>query len=425
MDGPSTSLLFAILAFLILLSGFFSSAETGMLSLNRYRLKHLVKKKNRGAIRASKLLRRPDRLIGVILIGNNFVNIMATTVATALTTRIIGEWAIVWLLPAVLTFVILIFAEVTPKSVAAAYPEKVAFPASIILRPLLLLLMPAVWLVNGISNGLARLFGLDTSKSSLGDHLHPEELRTVLDEAGDLIPDQHQGMLLNVLDLENASVEDILIPRNEIVGIDLEDGIEKIIDDIQNAEYTLIPVFEGDINKIVGVLHQRNIAKFLRSEGSTAVTHEAIRSLTNKPYFIPESTPLSIQLLNFQKEKKRMAVVVDEYGDVMGLATLVDLLEQIVGDLATDAAEDEREEIISLEDDWFLIDASASLRDINRNLGWNLPTDGPKTLNGIIVEYLESIPDAAVSFEINKYRIEIKEIGETRIEKALVLELNS
>ncbi len=425
MDGPSTTLLFAILAFLILLSGFFSSAETGMLSLNRYRLKHLVKKKNRGAIRASKLLRRPDRLIGVILIGNNFVNIMATTVATALTTRIIGEWAIVWLLPAVLTFVILIFAEVTPKSVAAAYPEKVAFPASIILRPLLLLLMPAVWVVNGISNGIARLFGLDTSKSSLGDHLHPEELRTVLDEAGDLIPDQHQGMLLNVLDLENASVEDILIPRNEIVGIDLEDDIDKIIDDIQNAEYTLIPVFEGDINKIVGVLHQRNIAKFLRSEGSTAVTHEAIRSLTTKPYFIPESTPLSIQLLNFQKEKKRMAVVVDEYGDVMGLATLVDLLEQIVGDLATDAAEDEREEIVSLQDNWFLIDASASLRDINRNLGWNLPTDGPKTLNGIIVEFLESIPDAAVSFEIDKYRIEIKEIGDTRIEKALVLEKNS
>lgn len=425
MDGPSTTLLFAILAFLILLSGFFSSAETGMLSLNRYRLKHLVKKKNRGAIRASKLLRRPDRLIGVILIGNNFVNIMATTVATALTTRIIGEWAIVWLLPAVLTFVILIFAEVTPKSVAAAYPEKVAFPASIILRPLLILLMPAVWVVNGISNGIARLFGLDTSKSSLGDHLHPEELRTVLDEAGDLIPDQHQGMLLNVLDLENASVEDILIPRNEIVGIDLEDDIDKIIDDIQNAEYTLIPVFEGDINKIVGVLHQRNIAKFLRSEGSTAVTHEAIRSLTNKPYFIPASTPLSIQLLNFQKEKKRMAVVVDEYGDVMGLATLVDLLEQIVGDLATDAAEDEREEIISLEDNWYLIDASASLRDINRNLGWHLPTDGPKTLNGIIVEYLERIPDAAVSFEIDQYRIEIKEIGEMRIEKALVLEVNS
>ncbi len=422
MDGLSTSLLFGILAFLILLSGFFSSSETGMLSLNRYRLKHLVKNKNRGAVRASKLLSRPDRLIGVILIGNNFVNIMATVVAGVLTARLIGEWATVWLLPIVLTIVILIFAEVTPKSVAAVYPEKVAFPASIILMPLLFILLPVVWLINGISNGIARVFGLDTSASSLGDHLHPDELRTVVDEAGDLIPDQHQGMLLNVLDLEKASVEDILIPRNEIMGIDLEDDIDEIIDDIQNAEYTLIPVYIGDINKIVGVLHQRNIAKFLKSEGSTAITHEAIKNLSSKPYFIPESTPLSTQLLNFQKEKKRMGIVVDEYGEVMGLATLVDLLEQIVGDFATDAAEAEREEIVEQEDHWFLIDASASIRDINRNLGWELPTDGPKTLNGIIVEFLESIPDAAVSFEIQNYRFEIKEIGETRIEKALVLE---
>ncbi len=422
MDGLSTSLLFGILAFLILLSGFFSSSETGMLSLNRYRLKHLVKNKNRGAVRASKLLSRPDRLIGVILIGNNFVNIMATVVAGVLTARLIGEWATVWLLPIVLTIVILIFAEVTPKSVAAVYPEKVAFPASLILTPLLWMLLPVVWLINGISNGIARIFGLDTSASSLGDHLHPDELRTVVDEAGDLIPDQHQGMLLNVLDLEKATVEDILIPRNEIMGIDLEDDIDEIIDDIQNAEYTLIPVYVGDINKIVGVLHQRNIAKFLKSEGSTAITHEAIKSLSSKPYFIPESTPLSTQLLNFQKEKKRMGIVVDEYGEVMGLATLVDLLEQIVGDFATDAAEAEREEIVEQEDHWFLIDASASIRDINRNLGWELPTDGPKTLNGIIVEFLESIPDATVSFEIQNYRFEIKEIGETRIEKALVLE---
>ncbi|MFL0803147.1 MAG: CNNM domain-containing protein [Agarilytica sp.] len=422
MDGLSTSLLFGILAFLILLSGFFSSSETGMLSLNRYRLKHLVKNKNRGAIRASRLLSRPDRLIGVILIGNNFVNIMATVVAGVLTARLIGEWATVWLLPIVLTIVILIFAEVTPKSVAAVYPEKVAFPASLLLMPLLWILLPVVWLINGISNGIARIFGLDTSASSLGDHLHPDELRTVVDEAGDLIPDQHQGMLLNVLDLEKATVEDILIPRNEIMGIDLEDDIDEIIDDIQNAEYTLIPVYVGDINKIVGVLHQRNIAKFLKSEGSTAITHDAIKSLSSKPYFIPESTPLSTQLLNFQKEKKRMGIVVDEYGEVMGLATLVDLLEQIVGDFATDAAEAEREEIIEQEDNWFLIDASASIRDINRNLGWELPTDGPKTLNGIIVEFLESIPDATVSFEIQNYRFEIKEIGETRIEKALVLE---
>ncbi|MFL0809701.1 MAG: HlyC/CorC family transporter [Agarilytica sp.] len=425
MDGLSTPLLFGIFTFLLCLSGFFSSSETGMLSLNRYRLKHLVKKRNRGAVRASRLLERPDRLIGVILIGNNFVNILATVVAGVLTTRLIGEWATVWVLPIILTIVVLIFAEVTPKSVAAAYPERVAFPASIALTPLLWILLPLVWFINGISNGIARLFGLDTSSASLGEHLHPEELRTVVDEAGDLIPDQHQGMLLNVLDLEKATVEDILVPRNEVIGIDLEDDIGTIIDNIQNSEYTLMPVYEGDINNITGVLHQRNIAKFLKSEGSTtAITHASIKGLCSKPYFVPESTPLSTQLLNFQKEKKRMGVVVDEYGDVMGLATLVDLLEQIVGEFATDQAEEEREEIIECGDNWYLIDASASIRDINRNLGWELPTGGPKTLNGIIVEHLESIPDGLVSFEIGGYRIEISDIGETRIEKAKVLEID-
>lgn len=425
MDGLSTPLLFGIFIFLLCLSGFFSSSETGMLSLNRYRLKHLVKKHNRGAVRASKLLERPDRLIGVILIGNNFVNILATVVAGILTTRLIGEWATVILMPAVLTVIVLIFAEVTPKSIAAAYPERIAFPASIVLTPLLWLLLPFVWFINGISNGFARLFGLDTSSASLGEHLHPEELRTVVDEAGDLIPDQHQGMLLNVLDLEKATVEDILVPRNEVMGIDLEDDIDTIIDDIQNSEYTLMPVFEGDINRIYGVLHQRNITKLVKGKGETEITHASIKSLCSKPYFIPESTPLSTQLMNFQKEKKRMGVVVDEYGDVMGLATLVDLLEQIVGDFATDQAEEEREEIIECDDNWYLIDASASIRDINRHLGWELPIDGPKTLNGIIVEHLESIPDALVSFEIGNYRFEVNDIGDTRIEKAKVLEIEA
>lgn len=396
-----------------------------MLSLNRYRLKHLVKGNNHGAIRSAKLLSRPDRLIGVILIGNNFVNIMATIVATVLTERLIGEWATVWLLPIGLTIIFLIFAEVTPKSVAAVYPEKVAFPASMILSPLLWFLQPLVAFINMFSNGIAKLFGLDTTKATLADHLHPEELKTVVNEAGDLIPDQHQGMLLNILELEDATVEDIMIPRNEILGIDLEDDIETIIDVIQNTEYTRIPVYEGDINRITGVLHQRNVAKFLRKEGATAITHDAIKNLASAPYFIPESTPLPTQLLNFQKEKRRMAIVVDEYGDVMGLATLVDLLEQIVGDFATDEAEDKNQEITQYPGNWYLIDAGASIRDVNRNLNWNLPTDGPKTINGLIVEYMENIPDAAVSFEIGDYRFELKEISDTRIEKALIFQKDS
>ncbi len=421
MNAISTDLLIAILVTLIFCSAFFSSSETGMLSLNRYRLRHLTKKGNKGAKRASLLLKRPDRLIGVILIGNNLVNIFATIVAGVITTRLFGEWAAVAVLPFVLTLVILIFAEVTPKSIAAIYPEKVAFPASVILRPLLLVLYPVVWFINVISNGISKIFGLDTSTARLTDHLKPEELRTVVDEAGDLIPDQHQGMLLNILDLGKTTVEDIMIPRNEVLGIDLENDIQKIMEMIRTTEYTRLPVYEGDINNVIGVLHLRKVARLFQDD-STAISHSAIREQLAEPYFIPESTTLPTQLLNFQKEKQRTAIVVDEYGEVQGIATLVDLLEEIVGDFATDTAEEEHEEIIEQPNNRFLIDASASIRDINRSLGWDLPTDGPKTLNGLIVEFLEHIPDAPVSFEIANYRFEINKIGGTRIETAQVFD---
>ncbi len=391
------------------------------MSLNRYRLRHLVKKDHRGARRASELLRRPDRLIGVILIGNNLVNIAATSIMTIVAGRLYGQTGIV-VGGMLLTLVILIFAEVTPKTIAALYPERVAFPASFVLRPLLLLLHPWVVLVNSVSNGLVRMVGLNpSSKARLSDHLHPEELRTVVDEAGDLIPDQHQGMLLNVLDLEKASVEDIMVPRNEVIGIDLEDDIPEILELIRTTEYTRLPVYDGDINNIVGVLHLRKAVRFMKDDDAS-VTHDAIRKQMYTPYFVPESTPLHTQLMNFQKEKRRFAVVVDEYGDVRGIATLVDLLEEIVGDFATDAAEDDDQDITPLEDDWYLIDASASVRDINRQLGWQLPTDGPKTINGIIVEFLESIPDALCSFELDKYRFEVTHLCDTRIESTRIKE---
>jgi Mg2+/Co2+ transporter CorB len=420
LDGVSINLLIGIFIGLLALSAFFSGSETSMMSLNRYRLRHLVKKHHRGAMRVSQLLSRPDKLIGVILIGNNLINISATIVAGVITTRLFGEWAMA-ILPFVLTIIVLIFGEVTPKSVAAVYPERISFFASIVLKPLLWVLYPVVWIVNQISNGMARLVGLNLSNASLTDHLHPEELRTVVDEAGDLIPDQHQGMLLNVLDLEKATVEDIMVPRNEVIGIDLEDDIPTILELIRTSEYTRLPVYEGDINKVVGVLHLRNASRFIRGDDS-AVTREAIRQYTTPPYFVPESTPLHTQLLNFQKEKHRCALVVDEYGDVQGIATLVDLLEEIVGEFTTDIAEDTAQDIAPLAEDWYLIDASVSVRDINRHLGWRLHTDGPKTLNGIIVEYLESIPDASVCFEINSYRFEVTELSDTRIVKTKVME---
>lgn len=414
--------LFIALIVLIVLSAFFSSSETGMMSLNRYRLRHLVKEGHRGALRASSLLRRPDRLIGVILIGNNLVNVWATALVTVIGVRLYGEAGIA-IATTLLTLVLLICAEVTPKTFAAMHPEKVAFPASIILKPLLWLLYPVVVIVNGISNLLVRLLGINpNSKTALTDHLHPEELRTVVDEAGDLIPDQHQGMLLNVLDLEKATVEDIMIPRNEVVGIDLEDDIATILHRIRNSEYTRLPVYEGDINNVIGVLHLRNAARFMLG-GDETVTHEAVREQLYTPYFVPESTALHTQLLNFQKEKRRFGIVVDEYGDVQGIATLVDLLEEIVGDFSTDIAEEDDQDIVPQEDDWYLIDATASVRDINRHLGWKLPTNGPKTINGIIVEYLESIPDAPCGFSIGNYGFEITRLSETRIEATRVREI--
>lgn len=393
-----------------------------MMSLNRYRLRHLVKQEHKGAMRASALLRRPDRLIGVILIGNNLVNVWATSLVTIIGIRLYGE-AGVAIATTLLTLVLLICAEVTPKTFAATYPERVAFPASVILKPLLWVLYPVVFLVNGISNFAVRLFGINPdSKTALTDHLHPEELRTVVDEAGDLIPDQHQGMLLNVLDLEKATVEDIMIPRNEVIGIDLEDGVPEILEKVRSTDYTRLPVYEGDINNVVGVLHLRNAARFMLGSDE-AVTHEAIREQLYTPYFVPESTALHTQLLNFQKEKRRFGIVVDEYGDVQGIVTLVDLLEEIVGDFSTDIAEDTDQEVVPQEDDWFLIDATASVRDINRHLGWKLPTDGPKTINGIIVEYLESIPDAPCGFIFANYRFEITKLSETRIEATRAQEL--
>lgn len=423
MDALSLELLFVILIALLFLSGFFSSSETSMMSLNRYRLRHLVNQKHKGATRAASLLERTDRLIGVILIGNNLVNILATVVAGAIATKLFGDWE--WgnyvLMPLVLTLMLLIFSEVTPKSIAAVYPEKIAFPASFFLRPLLYICYPFVLLVNAICNAISRLFGLDPSQTNIADHLHPEELRTVVDEAGELLSDQHQGMLLNVLDLEKATVEDILVPRNEVVGIDIQNSMDDIIDAIRESEYTMLPVYEGDVNQVVGILHMRHVLRCLR-DNQFDLSKEKLRQYVSNPYFIPESTPLSKQLLNFQKEKARMALVVDEYGDIQGLVTLSDLLEEIVGDFVTDAAEDLEEPIQLIENGWFKIDASEYVRDINKELGWALPTDGPKTLNGLITEYLENIPDAIVSFEIGNYRFQIDEVSETRIECARVLE---
>ncbi len=382
------------------------------MSINRYRLKHLTKKGDRSAIRVTALLKRPEHLIGLILIGNNLVNIFATAIATIIAMRLYGD-AGVAVGSLILTLVVLIFAEVTPKTLAALYPERVAFLSSWALKPLSVVLHPAVVLVNGISSSISKLFGIHKAHSGM-EHLNPEELRTVVDEAGDLIPDQHQGMLLNILDLEKSTVEDIMIPRNEVEGLDLTQPVDKLLQQIRTTEYTRLPVFESDINNVVGILHLRNAARFIQGTDST-VTLADIRRFTNEPYFVPEATPLNTQLLNFQQQKCRMALVVDEYGEVQGLVTLEDLLEEIVGDFTTNSAEEDMEDIIPQDDGSYLIDGGTFIRDINRNLDWDLPQDGPKTLNGLAMEYLESIPDAHIGFALDGYRFETTDLTEKMI----------
>jgi Mg2+/Co2+ transporter CorB len=402
-DAP-LGLLFSVLAALILLSGFFSSSETGMMSLNRYRLRHLQKNGHRGARRAGQLLERPDRLIGLILIGNNLVNIFASAIATVIAIRLWGD-AGIFIATIILTLVILIFAEITPKTIAALYPERIAFPASLILIPLLKLLYPIVLLINGITNGLLRVLGFDPEKQS-EEHVSSDELRTIVTDAGQLIPARHRGMLLNILDLEQVSVDDIMVPRNEVYGIDLDDNDEDILRCIQTSSHTRLPVWREDINNIVGVLHMRSIIRVINGKG---LDRRALESEMEEPYFIPESTPLHTQLLNFQQRKMRLAVVVDEYGDVLGVVALEDILEEIVGEFTSNLAENE-DDIFPQRDGSFIIDGTANIREINKTLEWDLPTDGPKTLSGLILENLESFPDANAGLAIGNYRLEILEL---------------
>lgn len=412
MNDVPLGILSGILVFLIMLSAFFSSSETGMLSLNKYRLKHLVKSKNRSAIKVSKLLERPDRLIGLILIGNNFVNILASAIATIIAVRIWGD-AGVAIATAALTVIVLIFAEVTPKTLAAIHPEKIAFPAAWILGILLKVLYPIVFLINTLSNGLLRLVGINASQTN-PDTLDSEELRTVVNEASGLIPAAHQEMLISILDLEKVSVEDIMIPRNEVVGIDIEDSIEEIIEQICQSRHTRMPVYNGELNKVIGILHARHAAMFLREPSPTKA---ALLKATIEPYFIPESTSLNTVLLNFQKDHKQMGIVVDEYGDVQGIAALEDVLEEIVGEF-TPPTQEEEDEIQPLEDGTFRIEGSTHIRDINKTLNWHLPTDGPKTLNGLIIETLEFIPEHQISLWVGSYTIEIQEIEDKVVKYA-------
>ncbi len=413
-DEIPLSMLFGAMVVLVILSGCFSGSETGMMALNRYRLRHLAEQGDRAAQRAQRLLDRPDRLIGLILLGNNLVNNLATALVTVIGLRLLGDVGVA-LAPVIFTVVMLIFAEVLPKTIAALHPERVAFPASVVLAPLLRVTYPVVWLVNAIVNRVLALFGVRVTDSE-GIAMSREELRTVVKEAGAMIPRKHQQMLFAILDLEKVTVEDIMVPRSEISGIDLDGPMGDIEDQIISARHTRMPVYRGNINNVTGMLHARSALRLIDEE---SLSLAAIEKILVDPYFVPIGTPLHTQLMNFQRTRNRMGLVVDEYGDIEGLVTLEDLLEEIVGEFTTDMQTYSRD-MHPQDDGSYLIDGTAHLREVNRVANWDLPTDGPKTLNGLLLEALENIPEAGTSLRIGAYTVEIVQTTGTSIRTARV-----
>ena len=402
------SALFGLLIVLLLLSAFFSGSETALVSLNRYQLRHKARQGHRGARLAETLLQRPDRLIGLILLGNNLVNFSAASLVAIIALEMGGEPAVA-LGTLALTLVVLIFFEAAPKTLAAMHPERLAFPAAMIYYPLLKIMYPIVWLTNVASNGVLYLLGVRGSDSEL-QPLTREELRTVVHEAGGRISSRYQQMLLSILDLEKVSVDDVMVPHNEIIGIDLDDEIEEIEAIISKSEHTRLPVYEDNIDNIVGILHLRRLANL----APLSFDKTSLRELLDEPYFVPEGTPLSKQLVQFQRRRERVALVVDEYGDIQGIVTIEDILEEIVGEFTTDPA-DQIEDVVREGPDSFLVSGTANIRELNRAQGWELPTDGPKTLNGLILELLETIPEPSTCLKISGYPLEIVASDDNRV----------
>lgn len=402
------------LVFLIFLSAFFSAAEIAVMSLNRYRLRSLEEKGHAGAIRISRLLEQPDRLLGIILLGNNFVNNAAAAITTILAIRLYGE-SVVLAAATILTLVILIFAEVGPKTLAAIRPESIAFPAGVILRPLLKFLSPVIWLINMLSNQMLRVLGVNLDVHSHA--LSRDELHAAVREAGALIPKSHQAMLLGILDLEKITVDEVMVPRNRIKGIDLDQKWDDILQELQTSRYSRLPVYRGSLDNIKGMLHVRDV---INLAGNNNLTLEGLLSIISEPYFIPKGTPLNTQLINFRKTRRRRGLVVDEYGDILGLVTLEEILEEIVGEFTT-RTQAYSEAFRLQEDGSYIVKGSATVRNLNKKLGWHLPTKGPHTLNGLITDYLETIPEPGTSLMLNGYTVDIIRTRGTAVEIARIV----
>lgn len=402
------AVLVVLLVTLLLLSAFFSGSETALMSLNRYQLRHKAREGHRGARLAEELLERPDRLLGLILFGNNLANAALIAIVTLIAASVGGQPAVAIAVP-LLTIVVLIFAETAPKTLAALHPERLAFPAAVVYYPLQFLAYPFVWLINICSNAVLFLLGVRGNDAQLHS-LTQEELRTLVFEAGSRISKRYRQMLLSILDLEKVTVDDVMVPHNEIVGIDLDDDIKVVQRIIAESEHTRLPVFREHIDQVIGVLHLRSLANLAEH----TIDRDTLKKLLKEPYFVPEGTPLSTQLVQFQRRRQRIAMVVDEYGDIQGIVTLEDILEEIVGEFTTDPA-DEIEDVVREGADAWIVDGSANIRELNRSQDWELPTDGPKTVSGLIVEMLETIPGPRTCLKVAGYPIEIVESDDTRI----------
>lgn len=402
-------ILFFVLLGTIIVSAFFSASEIGMMSLNRYRLRHLVKQHHKRAIRVSEMLARPDYLLSVVLIGNTFANILASTIATLIGQELYGDWGVV-IATTLLTLLVLVFAEMAPKTLGALFPQRVAFFASGLLLLCQKLFTPLIWLVTGISNRLLALFGVSV-KTVPKEMLSGEELRTVMLEAGGFLPIEHKSMLISLLDLEKVTVEDIMIPKADLVGIDLDEPWQNILTQLKTAQHTRLPLYHGSIEHLAGLVHMRSV---LHLAVDNALTMPRLLEVAEAAYFIPEATPLNIQILHFQKLKKRNGFVVDEYGELQGLVTMEDILEEVVGEFTTDVAALSRD-LIPQPDGSYLVDASMTVRDLNRSLGWQLPLIGPRTLSGLIIEVLGYIPPPDACLKIGIYRMEVLKVQDNLI----------
>ena len=416
LEDPSLLILFIVLIFLLILSGFFSGSETGMMAANKIKLKNLSKKSKNSAKRSLELLKKPDQLLSAILVGNNFANILASAIVTIIMINYFGGNVLLGSI--ILTIIILIFSEITPKTIAAIKPESVATRASFLLKILVTLFKPLIFLTNSISRAILKVFNLNADDATHNDNLNTEELRTLLDESGELIPKQYRKMLSSVLGMEELIVEDIMMPTSEIIGIDTNQSSENAEKIIESAEYTRLPVFDNSIDNIIGILHLKDSHSFIEE----LKNNKEFKKVLQETYFVSQSTALMKQLREFLSNNQSIAMVVDEYGEIQGLISIEDIFKEIVGKFGSAKEELERE-FIKLKDGSILTDGNSRIRDLNKYIGWKIPEYNSKTINGLITEYLDEIPQANLCLEIDSYRFEILELDENLISKIKIFKI--